>query len=64
MARYLIQIDYEVQGISGSMTVGFPDGQYPDEASAVSAATTFTANYRARKGETLTNVAALTKESV
>lgn len=63
MAGYLVEINYEVLGASRSMTLRFADGQYPDEASAQSAAASFATNYRSLKGEAITNVAAVIKET-
>lgn len=59
MAGYLIAVNYKVLGVSGHMIIGVPDGAFPDQVTAQAAAVTSATNYRASKGETITNVITL-----
>lgn len=59
MAGYLIAVNYKVLGVSAHMIIGVPNGEFPDQASAQAAAGTSATNYRASKGETITNVVTL-----
>lgn len=59
MAGYLIAVNYKVNGVSHQVLLGIDDGLYPDQATAISSAISTVTNFKANKGEAITNVAAL-----
>jgi hypothetical protein len=59
VAGYLIAVNYKVLGVAAKVISGVADGMFPDQATAISDTITRVTNYRATKGETITNVAAL-----